>query len=167
MRENPDASMTHFERGDIEKWVHDVVCDTRLSEELSRMRTTSEPHTLDEVADAVDRRIVELSYGGFQGKHPLLYDVEPWHAFQLKSDHENHIEACASLPTLHKAVESAPIKAIAFHLARGNDFAAWAKNTLGDAELAGRLSAIQAKDAEDAKLKVSAILHERITELGG
>jgi hypothetical protein len=99
------------------------------------------------------------------GTHPLLSEVEPWHAFKVKRSHEHEVGEARSLTSLLELVKSSPPEAVAFHLARGNDFARWISDILGDLELSRKIEKINNQDPEKARLLLSDALSQRIREL--
>ena len=74
-------------------------------------------------------------------------------------------ETATSLDTFENKLQIVPADAINFHLQRG-DFQKWIKTTIGDDELAKRVSSIILKlPAEDMRKELLAIVQTRITEL--
>lgn len=164
--ENPSSFLYHWERGDLQKWIRDVVGDTALYNRLSLMAKVSDEEIPAKFLDAINKRIGELNSSKFSGLHPLLSDVEPWHAFQFKMDEGNVIGVSRSLLSLLDRLKTSSIESVKFHLARGNDFASWAANVLGDIELSEKLSKVDSSDPEYARLRISQLISQRMQELG-
>jgi len=74
-------------------------------------------------------------------------------------------ETATSLEDFEKKLKLVPIVSVSFHLKRG-DFQKWIANTLGDYELCRRVSSIKlARQNEDLRKELLAMLQTRITEL--
>ena len=74
-------------------------------------------------------------------------------------------ETATSLDTFEKKLQIIPADSVNFHLQRG-DFQKWIKDTLGDEELAKRVSSIKRTlPVEDLRKELLAIVQTRITEL--
>ncbi|MDD5112355.1 MAG: DUF5752 family protein [Candidatus Altiarchaeota archaeon] len=152
----------HLEKGDIQRWVKEVIGDETLAQSLPQ-KIKEEA----EISEILSERIMGLRSEKFTGRHPLLSDVITEHAFQLKTGESTTVATCASIQALRDAILKTPLEAVAFHLGRGNDFANWAANVLGDNILAERLLKIDAKNPEYARLRIAQTLSNRIRDLGG
>ena len=76
-------------------------------------------------------------------------------------------ETATNLDTFEKKLQTVPVDSVNFHLQQG-DFQKWIENTLGDEELAKRVSSIkQTLPVEDLRKELLAIVQTRITELRG
>jgi len=74
-------------------------------------------------------------------------------------------ETATNLDVFEKKLQVVPTDSVNFHLQRG-DFQKWMKDTLGDDELAKRISQIKLTlPVEDLRKKLLAIVQTRITEL--
>jgi hypothetical protein len=74
-------------------------------------------------------------------------------------------ETATSLDTFEKKLQIIPADSVNFHLQRG-DFQKWIEDTLGDDELAKRVSLAKlALPVEDLRKELLAIMQTRITEL--
>jgi hypothetical protein len=74
-------------------------------------------------------------------------------------------ETATSLEAFEKKLQVAPAASVNFHLQR-SDFQKWMSDTLGDDELAKRVSLIKLTlPAEDLRKELLAIVQTRITEL--
>jgi hypothetical protein len=74
-------------------------------------------------------------------------------------------ETATSLEAFEKKLQVAPAASVNFHLQR-SDFQKWMSDTLGDDELAKRVSLIKITlPAEDLRKELLAIVQTRITEL--
>jgi len=74
-------------------------------------------------------------------------------------------ETATSLDGFEKKLQVVPTGSVNFHLQRG-DFQKWIENTLGDDELAKRISQIKLTlPVEDLRKELLAIVQTRITEL--
>jgi hypothetical protein len=74
-------------------------------------------------------------------------------------------ETATSLDAFEKKLQVVPDASVSFHLQRG-DFQKWIKETLGDEELAKRVSLIKPTiPIEDLRKELLAIVQTRITEL--
>ncbi|MFH1126470.1 MAG: hypothetical protein V1703_05050 [Candidatus Altiarchaeota archaeon] len=165
--ENPSSVTLHLERGDIQKWIRDVVGDGELYTRILSIKDLMGDELLNRFYGILSERIIELNHSKFSGKHPLLGDVEPNHAFQLKLDDNTAIDVCRSMPSLLEKISTSPADVVKFHLERGNDFARWAANVLGDIELSEKLEKVERQNQWYAKLKILRILSQRVQELGG
>ncbi|MFH0860282.1 MAG: hypothetical protein V1921_03695 [Candidatus Altiarchaeota archaeon] len=159
--------LAHVRNEDIQRWVMNVVGDSELSDRISKITSLPDEQILDTLEETLRERILELRYGHLVEKHPLLADVEPWHAFHMKSDHENIIGVCRSLSSLLELIRASPEECVGFHLRGDNDFSKWVANTVGDLKLSDRIDVIDASDMRYAKLKLISLLEERIRELEG
>jgi len=166
MAENPDSFMLHWKRGDIQKWIKEVVGDIKFADNLSKVKV-DEKKLLDNFEKIMKKRVVELNYNEFSGKHPLLSDVEEEHAFYVKLDENRVVGTATSLQSLRDILKTTPVESFSFHLARGNDFANWTGNVLGDVELSRKLSQVDPSNPDYAKLNVLELISQRIRELGG
>jgi hypothetical protein len=166
MSENPDCFLLHWNRGDIQKWVKEAIGDVEFADKLSKVEV-DEKKLLENFEKMVKKRFVELNYGDFSGKHPLLNDVEEEHAFYVKVGENQVVGVATSLGSLHDVLKTAPVEAFGFHLAKTNDFAKWASVVLGDEQLSRKLGEVDTSNLEYAKLSVLEILSQRIRELGG
>ena len=162
---NPQHILHHLLNGDIQRWVKDTLYDEELHNKLAYIDLSGGDKTLQELQQILDDRITELNYTDFVGRHPLLNDVEPWHAFQLKADHDKIIGTARSMSALIELVNTSPTASIIFHTRCGNDFANWVAEVLGDNKLSKRLAEVETKDPEYAKLKITLLLSDRLTEL--
>jgi hypothetical protein len=158
-RKSPEHLVHHLEHGDLSRWIKGVVGDVELSQNL--------PKTVEELPRALDERIEFLSRTSFEGRHPLLNDVELYKAFQLKKNGGKTIAVCPNLSVLRQEVGRANPDDIEFHLSHGNDLSRWVDRVLGDEKLARRLSAVNADKPKEAKKGIERILAQRIVELGG
>jgi alpha-amylase len=74
-------------------------------------------------------------------------------------------ETATSLDAFEKKLQIIPADSVNFHLRRG-DFQKWIEDTLGDDELARRVSSIKLTlPVEDLRKELLAIVQTRITEL--
>jgi hypothetical protein len=74
-------------------------------------------------------------------------------------------ETATSLNTFEKKLQIIPVGSVNFHLQRG-DFQKWMEDTIGDSELAKRVSLMKLTlPAEDLRKELLEILQTRITEL--
>jgi hypothetical protein len=74
-------------------------------------------------------------------------------------------ETATSLDAFEKKLQIIPADSVGFHLQRG-DFQKWIEDTLGDDELAERVSLIKLTlPVEDLRKELLAIVQTRITEL--
>jgi alpha-amylase len=74
-------------------------------------------------------------------------------------------ETATSLDAFEKKIQIVPANSVNFHLQRG-DFQKWIEDTLGDDELAKRVSLIKSTlSAEDLRKELLAIVQTRVTEL--
>jgi hypothetical protein len=74
-------------------------------------------------------------------------------------------ETATSLHDFEMKIQIVPAASVNFHLQRG-DFQKWIDDTLGDTELAKRISLIELKlSAEDLRKELLAIVQTRITAL--
>jgi alpha-amylase len=74
-------------------------------------------------------------------------------------------ETATSLDAFEKKLQVVPADSVNFHLQRG-DFQKWIKDTMGDDELAKRVSLIKLTlPVEDLRKELLAIVQTRITEL--
>jgi hypothetical protein len=165
--DNPQAFIHHFTGGHIKKWIKDVVGDEQLCDSLKDLENEPKETLPEKFIELSSRRIVELNHTPFSGQNPLLSDVEESHAFQLKNDESYVAAVCTSLPMLLDAVKSAQTSSVAFHLARGNDYANWIGSVIGDRELSEKLGEINPANTEDAKAQIMELLSQRIRGLGG
>jgi len=86
--------------------------------------------------------------------------------FHFYTAHGNYTgETATSLDDFEKKIQVVPAGSINFHLQRG-DFQKWIENTLGDTELAKRVSLIELTlPVEDLRKELLAIVQTRITAL--
>lgn len=87
------------------------------------------------------------------------------HAFKLKTTHSNVIAEITLLEDLHKAIQNAPLEAIAFHIKDGNDFANWINYVVGDWGLGSQINTITETDPRKAKTKILEVMGGRISRL--
>jgi hypothetical protein len=74
-------------------------------------------------------------------------------------------ETATSLDAFEKKLQVVPADAVTFHFQRG-DFQKWIEDTLGDGELAKRVSLIiLTRPVEDLRKELMAIVQTRVTEL--
>jgi len=74
-------------------------------------------------------------------------------------------ETATSLDDFEKKIQIAPAESVSFHLQRG-DFQKWIADTIGDAELAKKVSMIKlVLPIEDLRKELLAIVQARLTEL--
>ena len=74
-------------------------------------------------------------------------------------------ETATSLDTFEKKLQTVPVDSVNFHLQRG-DFQKWIKDTLGDDELAKRVSSIKRTlPVGDMRKELLSIVQTRITEI--
>jgi hypothetical protein len=74
-------------------------------------------------------------------------------------------ETATSLDAFERKIQVVPAASVNFHLQRG-DFQKWIEETLGDTELAKRISLIELTlPAEDLRKELLAIVQTRITAL--
>jgi hypothetical protein len=73
-------------------------------------------------------------------------------------------EVAVSLLDFCLKINKIPTKSFFFHLKRG-DFENWIRNIIGDVELAGRISNIQAEEDQTTKNKLYQCVSDRIEEL--
>jgi hypothetical protein len=74
-------------------------------------------------------------------------------------------ETATSLEAFERKIQAVPAASVNFHMQRG-DFQKWIENTLGDAELAKRISLIESSlSAEDLREELLAMVQTRITAL--
>ncbi len=74
-------------------------------------------------------------------------------------------ETATSLDDFEKKLQIAPAESVSFHLQR-DDFQKWIAGTIGDAELAKRISQIKlARPVEDLRKELLKIVKTRLTEL--
>jgi hypothetical protein len=74
-------------------------------------------------------------------------------------------ETAMSLDSFEKKLVDVPAGSVNFHLQRG-DFQKWVEDTIGDGELAERISQIKLTlPAEDSRKELLAIVQTRLTEL--
>ncbi|MFH1721404.1 MAG: DUF5752 family protein [Candidatus Altiarchaeota archaeon] len=114
-----------------------------------------------ELLDEIESEIEE------KDQHPYLSCVSSEHSFKLKTGHADIIEDIFFLEDLAKAVNNVPDQAISFHLERGNDFASWVRDVIGDQELSKRLEKIEQKTPKEAREKIVEAMEDRIIELEG
>ena len=70
-----------------------------------------------------------------------------------------------SLADFAEKLQKIEINSVLFHFPRG-DFQSWTKNTLGDEELARRISNIKSNlDAENLRKQMLKLLYKRVIEL--
>jgi hypothetical protein len=103
----------------------------------------------------LNKRIVEI-----------LRTVPYEKGFHFYTAHGNYTrETATSLDDFEKKIQIVPAASVNFHLQRG-DFQKWIENTLGDTELAKRISLIELMlPAEDLRKELIAIVQTRITAL--
>jgi hypothetical protein len=96
----------------------------------------------------------------------ILRTVSYEKSFHFYTAHGNYIgETATSLDAFAKKIQLVPASSISFHLQRG-DFQKWIKDTLGDNELAKRISLIELTlPAEDLRKELLAIVQTRIKAL--
>jgi len=164
LTENPESFLMHWSRGDIQRWVKHVIGDETLHLDMTVLSDTSEqaPNIL---AELINRRLDELNQSRFSGTHPMLEDVEPWHAFHFKAGETKVIGVCTSMHSLLDILHPSPLEAVKFHLSRGNDFADWIENVIGDDNLSRRIREIDPSNPHYAKIRISRLISERIGEL--
>lgn len=165
VRQNPSSFLSHMENNDIHRWVLDVIGDAVLHDRLRMLGDVSREDLPAMASEVLSRRIGELSDREFRGIHPLLSDVEEWHAFNLKTNESNVICACRSLAQLFNALFKSSHEAVAFHTTRGNDFATWIQDVVGDRPLAERIRNVDTTNAEQAQARISMLIYRRIQEL--
>jgi alpha-amylase len=74
-------------------------------------------------------------------------------------------ETATSIDTFEKKLQIIPTNSVKFHLQRG-DFQKWIEDTIGDNELAKRISLIKLTlPAEDLRKELLATVQRRLTEL--
>jgi hypothetical protein len=98
----------------------------------------------------------------------LLRKVSIPDAFLFFSDAEHYTgEFATSLAKLAEKLDIVPLKSIEFHFQRG-DYEKWVGRTLGDNDLAGRLSSIdRSMQGEELRTIMRRIIQRRLEELGG
>lgn len=136
------------------------VCEATSAQEPEKI-TMKEYDSLIELLDEIEADIEE------NDQHPYLSCVSAEHSFKLKTGHADIIDDIFFLEDLANAVSDVPDEAIAFHLERGNDFARWVNDVIGDAELAGRLEGIEYSSADETRQKIVEAMEDRIIELEG
>jgi hypothetical protein len=75
-------------------------------------------------------------------------------------------ESAKSLSEFLEKVKSVKLESLVFHLQR-NDFQNWISKTLDDAKLARRMSRIVPSQGDDLRIKIQAVIKNRIRELKG
>jgi len=107
------------------------------------------------------RRSLEVNSGAIKILRPLK-EEEGFYFYTAvgKPTGEN----AGSLSNFYENLKSVKLESLAFHLQR-KDFQNWVKNTLGDSQLAGRLSRIRPLSDEALRGKICATVENRIKEL--
>jgi hypothetical protein len=163
--QNRPSFLSHMEKNDIQRWVRDVIGDAILHDRLCMLGDVGRDELPVMASELIKMRIAELNYRDFRGIHPLLSEVEDWHAFNLKTAEDNVVCACRSLTHLFNALFKSGPEAVAFHTSRGNDFAAWIEDVVGDRLLAERIKNVDTTNTEQARAKISLLIYRRIQEL--
>jgi hypothetical protein len=96
----------------------------------------------------------------------LLRALPPDKAFHFHEDGDYVQLSAHSLEELRNSMPLASDKSVLFHLACKH-FEKWVRFTIGDGELADRISKVEGKSAGDVKQKLHVIIGRRIHELGG
>jgi hypothetical protein len=96
----------------------------------------------------------------------ILRTVPYEKGFHFYTAHGNYTgETATSLDDFEKKIQLVPAGSVSFHLQRG-DFQKWIEDTLGDSELAKRVSLIKLTlPAEDLRKELLAIVQTRIKAL--
>jgi hypothetical protein len=96
----------------------------------------------------------------------ILRTVPYEKGFHFYTTHGNYTgETATSLDAFEKKIQVVPEASVTFHLQRG-DFQKWIGDTLGDIELAKRVSLIELTlPAEDLRKELLAIVQTRISAL--
>jgi hypothetical protein len=83
-------------------------------------------------------------------------------SFHLKTDHDKVVSEVLLLEDLARALESSTAETVSFHMQRGNDFATWVKDAVGDTELSTRISKIDYSKPDFAKNQLVSAINERV-----
>jgi hypothetical protein len=94
--------------------------------------------------------------------HPYLRRVDNEKSFRLKRNHDEVLAECFFLEELKDAIEKAPEDAILFHLDDRNDFAIWARESLGDLKLTEDLQYVRPSRTKDVRSELINVLDSRI-----
>jgi len=94
----------------------------------------------------------------------LLRVVPPDRAFHFHEDGVYVNLSAHSLEELRDVIQLVPDKSILFHVACKH-FDKWVRFTIGDDELANRISAVEGKTAADLRQRLYQVTKERISEL--
>ena len=96
----------------------------------------------------------------------ILRTVPHEKGFHFYTTHGSYTgETATSLDAFEKKIQVVPAASVSFHLQRG-DFQKWIEDTIGDNELAKRISLIELTlPAEDMRKELLAIVQTRITAL--
>ncbi len=137
-----------------------LMCEATSAQDPEKI-TMKEYDSLIELLDEIEADIEE------KDQHSYLSCVSAEHSFKLKTGHADIIDDIFFLEDLASAVSDVPDEAISFHLERGNDFARWVNDVIGDAELAGRLGTIEYTSADETRHKIVEAVENRIIELEG
>jgi len=160
VRKSPDEAIGfHLKEGnDFANWVRNVIGDAQLAQDLEAVAYSTPQEARDRIAGLLDAKVESL-------KHPFLRKVDLDKRFILKADHDKILSEVLMLEELAETIVVSPAEAIAFHTREGNDFAAWVKGAVGDAELAQNLSAIDYSKPAEAKNRVVSTILERVDSL--
>jgi hypothetical protein len=96
----------------------------------------------------------------------ILQAVPPDDGFHFCIENGVYTKVTAvGLADFAEKLQKIEINSVLFHFPRG-DFQSWIKNTLGDEELAQRISKIKSNlDAENLRKQLEKLLYKRIIEL--
>lgn len=168
VKDAPDESIKFHMTGgnDFASWVRDVIGDFKLWETLSEIKLSKPEETRQRLADAMQRRMLDLEKQEFFGKHPNLNYVGQAYAFKLKTNHDNIIGEAGFLHELRDALRSSPTDVVLYHMKDGrNDFADWAREVLGDETLEEALRAVELISPYKTQELLAKVIDYRINEL--
>jgi hypothetical protein len=149
----------HLKDGnDFAVWVKNVVGDSDLADRLASVQSQDPAAAKKELLALLDSKVESL-------KHPFLRKVSPQTGFVLKSDHDKVLSEIHMLEQLADALSASASDTVSFHTRQGNDFAAWIQHSVGDAELAAKISGIDYSNPDSAKNQLVSAILERVDSL--
>jgi hypothetical protein len=155
-----EAIANHIKDGnEFAAWVRTVVGDSELAEALESVKYETSAEAKAKIIGILEGKVESL-------KHPYLRKVSAESKFYLKSGHDSVISEVIMLEELAEKLASSPAEAVSFHTRDdGNDFAAWVRHAVGDAELADKLTGIRGSAPEETKNKMVSAIRERVDSL--
>jgi len=154
-----DAVVNHLREGnEFAAWVRTVVGDGELADKLENVQYSTPTEAKAAVLKVLDEKTESL-------RHPYLRKVSLDKSFILKTDHGSILSEVLRLEELAEKIASSPPEAVAFHTRDGNDFSAWIRDAVGDAELSLRVSGLSGASAEETRNRVVSAIRERVDSL--